>query len=107
MTVRHAERVILNMPAEIVAGSNRFAGSIENMSGTGVYVVTASAANSPDFVLENPLKLTFTFPSGEKYTLSCKVKWSYLTPPYGVTNSIGLEILDPPQSYSDTIKSMQ
>ncbi len=95
----------MNVPAEIISGERRYASSIENLSPHGAYIVTAAAKGFPDIVPDTPLELRFRLPTGEKIKLGCRVKWSYLTPPHGYTNSIGLEILDPPVSYQEIFKS--
>ncbi len=107
MHVRRSDRVILNLPAEINIQGKRFASSIENLSEDGAYIITASGENAEVFSSDNMLKLKFHFPSGEKQELHCRVKWSYLTPPHGFTNSIGVEIIDPPQSYKGLLKSLR
>ncbi len=106
MNVRRADRVILNLPAEIIIQGTRYASSIENLSEEGAYIITASAENAAAFPSDTELELKFNFPSGETQLLNCKVKWSYLTPPYGFTNSIGLEIIDPPLSYKGLLSSL-
>jgi hypothetical protein len=107
MDARLSGRVIVDLPAEIICGERRYAGSIENLSVEGAYVVTAPLKSpsgiSPDAIIEMRIHL----PSGEKLNLNCKIKWSYLTPPHGYTNSIGLEILDPPPEYKEYLKALQ
>lgn len=104
MDIRRSERVIFTIPAEIIIGDKRYACSIENLSGEGAYVVTASTKNSDIFSPATSLELKFKFPSGENHVLNCRVEWSYLTPPHGYTNSIGLNIIDPPLSYKNNLK---
>ncbi len=105
MEARRSKRVIMNWPAEIVCGSARYAGSIENLSPEGAYVVTAPTKDPRDFAADSMIELRFKFPSGEKLNLHCRVKWSYSTPPHGYTHSIGLEFIDPPLTYRDTLKT--
>ena len=104
MDARRHERIIMNLPAEIICGDRRYASSIENLAPEGAYIVTASTKGSRDFLPDVLLDLRFQLPSGEKLNLRCRVKWSYLTPPHGYTNSIGLEILEPPVTYQDIFK---
>ena len=106
MEGRLSERVILTIPAEIIISDKRYAGSIENLSGEGAYAVAASTGNPNIFSPAISLELKFKFPSGEKQVLNCRVKWSYLTPPHGFTNSIGLEIINPPLSYKNKLKDL-
>ncbi len=107
MEARRSRRVIVNLPAEIISGDKRFASSIENLSNEGAYVVTAPLKSFSDFATDTLLELRFQFPSGEKLHLHCKVKWSYKTPPHGYTNSIGLEIINPPLIYQEILKTLQ
>ena len=107
MNVRRSERVILNLPAEIIIQGVSYASSIENLSEEGAYIITASAENTSAFSSDTVLQLKFHFPSGEAQLLHCKIKWSYLTPPHGFTNSMGLEIIDPPFSYQGQLKSLK
>lgn len=107
MNARNSDRIITNLSAEIVVGSNHYAGTIENLSGEGAYILTASSRNAADFRPDTELELTFKLPDGGKHTLRCIIKWSYLTPPHGFTNSIGLEIVDPPTAYHESIGKMR
>ena len=106
MNVRRSERVILKLPAEIIIQGTHYASSIENLSEEGAYIITATVENSETFSTDTTLELKFNVPSGEAQVLSCKIKWSYLTPPHGFTSSIGLEILNPPLSYKDLLGSL-
>ena len=107
MDARRQNRIIVNFEAEIVLNDKRYSSFIENLSEDGVYVVTSQAKSSLEFIKDTLLELRFSFPSGEKIRLRCKVKWSYSTPPHGMTNSIGLEILDPPLLYKEILKSFK
>jgi hypothetical protein len=107
MNVRRSDRVILKLPAEIIIQGTHYASSIENLSEEGAYIVTTPADNTNVISIDTVLELKFNFPSGEAQMLSCRVKWSYLTPPHGFTNSMGLEIIDPPLSYKDLLRTLQ
>ena len=103
---RRHKRIIVNIRAELVCGDKLYAGSIENISPGGAYVVTAPSKSSRDFAPGSVLELKFKFPSGEKMNLHCIVKWSYSTPPHGLTNSVGLKITDPPSAYKESLKTL-
>ncbi len=105
MDARRHKRIIMHLSAEVICEDRRYAGSIENLSPEGAYIVIASSKGSQDFVPDKLLELRFHSPSGEKMNLRCRVKWSYLTPPHGYTNSIGLEILEPPVTYQEIFNS--
>ncbi len=106
MEPRQQKRIIVNIRAEIVCGDKRYASTIENLSTEGAYVVTGPVKSSRDFAPDSMFQLIFRFPSGEKLNLNCVVKWSYQTPPHGLTNSIGLEIVDPPLTFKELLKSL-
>ncbi len=103
MEARRHKRMIVSLPAEITTGDTRFAGSIENLSDEGLYLVTAPSKASLNFKSNVPVELSITFPSGEKINLTCRVKWSYQTPPHGYTNSLGLEILEKSPEYKEAL----
>lgn len=105
MEARRSKRTIISLPAEIISKDSRHAASIENLSDEGIYLVTAPANPSPDLTPATIIELRFRFHSGEKMCLHCRVKWSYPTPPHGYTNSIGLEIMDPPLTYIESLKA--
>ena len=106
MESRRFKRVVVDMPAEIIVGDSRYASSIENLSSEGIYIVTAPLKSPLDFVPDTPIELRFSLPSGERLHLSCRTKWSYQTPPHGYTNSIGLEVIDPPYTYMEFLKNL-
>lgn len=107
VTSRRDERVVVNLEAILAAGENRHACFIENLSPTGMYIVTAAASPSYDFSPASIFDLKFKFPSGPKMDLRCSVIWSYPTPPHGYTNSIGIEIIDPPPAYLEALNALK
>jgi len=106
MDARKHKRFIVSMEAELLFRANHFACSVENLSEVGVYIITSYAESITDFPPGTSIELIVKFPNGESQRLNCKVKWQYKTPPYGVTNSIGMEIMDPPPSYIESLKTL-
>jgi hypothetical protein len=106
MDARQHKRVIVTLEAELIFQDFRIASSIENLSEEGVYLITPHSKSALDFTPGTLLELRFLLPSGEKQCLNCKVKWSYKTPPHGLTNSIGMEITDPPLSFKESLKAL-
>lgn len=106
MEAKRSKRAILDIPTEIIDGDKRRAGTIENLSDNGIYVVTAPTKSEKDLFPGTELEIRFRLPSGEKMQLHCVVKWSYLTPPHGYTFSMGLNITDPPLTYQETLNSL-
>ena len=106
MEARRHKRLIVSLPAEIIAEDTHITGSIENLSDEGLYLVTAPSKTSLNIKSDVPVELSITFPSGEKINITCKVKWSYPTPPHGYTNSLGLGILEKPPEYKLALQTI-
>jgi len=106
MEARKHKRFIVSLEAELLFGADHIACSIENISEVGIYIITSHSKSDADFPPGTNLELIAKFPGGEDQRLNCKVKWQYRTPPYGVTTSIGMEIVDPPPSYIESLKTL-
>jgi hypothetical protein len=106
MDARRFKRLIVNIQAELLSADKRLAVYIENLSEEGMYV-TAPVKSSFNFITDMPIEIRFELPSGEKLNLHCKVKWVYRTPPHGLTDSVGMTIIDPPLTYVETLKALQ
>jgi hypothetical protein len=106
MDARRSERKIVKLRAELIYKGKSFASYIENLSDSGLYVVTAPSDTSTEFQPASDAELHFSFPEGRKMTLRCRIKWSFRIPPHGITNSIGMEIMDPPPFYREAIKTI-
>jgi hypothetical protein len=107
MDARRSERKIVKLRAELVYNGRSFASFIENLSDSGLYIITAPSDVSTEFHPSSEADLSFSFPGGEKMTLHCKIKWSFKTPPHGITSSVGMEIMDPPPLYQESLKTIQ
>jgi hypothetical protein len=101
MEKRRSNRIIVSLKANLISGDISYAGIIENLSEEGIYIRTFPTNISTDFRLGTPVELKFQRHTEEPLNLHlyCTVKWSYKTPPHGLTTSIGLEIIDPPLEY--------
>lgn len=106
MDARRFKRAIVNIRAELLSVDKRLVVFIENLSEDGLYV-TAPVKASFDFLVDMPIEIRFELPAGEKLNLHCLVKWAYRTPPHGLTNSVGMTIIDPPLKYVETLKALQ
>jgi hypothetical protein len=106
MDARKHKRFIVSMEAELLFKTDHIACSIENISEFGIYIITSYSKSETDFPPGTSLELKVKFPGGEDQRLNCKVKWQYKTPPYGVTTSMGMEIVDPPPSYIESLKTL-
>ncbi len=107
MDARQNKRFIVNFEAELIFRDAHIACSIENLSEFGIYIITSYSKTVSDFQPDTGIKLLFQFPNGERQCLDCKVKWHYKTPPHGVTNSVGMEVIDPPQSYLKSLNTLK
>ncbi len=106
MEKRYSKRIIVTLKAELISHGINYKGFIENVSENGLYIVTAPTETPASFIPDMPCEIKFQLPSGEALNLHCKVIWSYKTPPHGLTNSIGLEIIDPTSEYIESLKNL-
>lgn len=95
----------MRFKAELVVGGLCYDGLIESFSEDKIYLLT------PINCLDNgigdtPLDLKFHPIPGETLNVPCKIKWSYKTPPYGLTNSLVVEIVNHIPGYKDFYKTL-
>jgi hypothetical protein len=105
MERRCSKRIIVSLKAELISDGVNYAGFIENLSENGLFVTTTPTKTTIVFTPEAPCAIKFQLPSGETLNLPCKIIWAYRTPPHGITNSIGLEIIDQHQKYIEFLKT--
>ncbi len=108
MERRHFERKTVHLKAERISGNKSRAVFIENISEDGIYIITVPAEAGTDFTPGASLDLKFQLHSGETVNLQCTVIWSYQNAlPDGLTtNSVGIEIIDPPSRYKEFVKNL-
>ena len=106
MERRKSKRLTANLKAERISCIKDCAVFIENLSETGVQMITAPAKNSDLFVPGSDVELKLRTSEGKTIKLQCNVKWSYDNSDEDLTNSVGLEILDPPNDYREFIKKL-
>lgn len=108
MEKRKSERVADSLDVEVVAGGVSYSGLVLNFSGEGMYMVTATTYDVVDIPPSSNIELRCKLPTGKGIVMNCEVKWFQTKPsPYGVAFSMGMEIKDPPQEYTDYLKSLQ
>jgi len=105
MERRGADRLVVNLKAERLSCTKNCSVFIENLSDTGIYMITAPS-KSKDYEPGRKLLLKLELASGKTLNLQCNVKWSYDNSPEDLTNSVGLEILNPPEEYKNFIKTL-
>ncbi len=95
MERRRAKRVTVNLKAERISCTENCAVFIENISKTGISMLTVNRKYKPGSEIDLELELT----NGDVINLNCNVKWSYETSKKDKSNNVGLEIVDPPKDY--------
>ena len=79
---------------------------VENLSGNGLYLRAASNESTSELTPGKTLKVNFNSDSGEEISILCRILWSYKTPPHGITDSLGMEVIDPPSNYEEFFKAL-
>ncbi|MBM4145437.1 MAG: PilZ domain-containing protein [Nitrospira sp.] len=107
MEKRRSRRLQVSLKAERISGNEKNGVFIENISENGIYMLTTPSSTHKKYAPGTDVDLKFRLSSGETLNLRCKVKWSYLkVPPNGLTDCIGLEIIDPPKQYIEFVKAL-
>ncbi len=108
MEKRRSSRKVVSLDARIVSSGISHSGVTVNLSGEGIYMVTASSRDVIDFSQKTTVKLQAVLPTQEKLDLKCSIKWFQKnTSPNGTTFKMGMEIIDPPPVYRKFIKSQK
>jgi hypothetical protein len=97
---------IVNLKASLVSKSKKHSGIIENLSKDSIYLRAVTINPVSDFIPGEFFEIHFQSNSGENISLPGKVKWSYETPPHGITKSIGIEILEKNPGYEKLFKTL-
>ncbi len=93
---RTAKRVTAGFKTEILFGNNIYTGIIENLSASGVSVLTDPIESEVDFQSYEPIELKFLSPKGEDVKLDCTIMWSSAIPPHNIRYRIGMELVGRP-----------
>lgn len=97
---------VVNYKAEFAYDNMRYPGVIVNLSENSLYMI-AFPTNSPiRLVPGTTLQVKLDPPYKEPICLQCQVRWSYKTPPHGLTHSIGLEIIDSFPNYQHLLNDL-
>ncbi len=94
---------IVNYKAELIADSVNYSGIIENISNDSLYMRAVPLKPVLDFSPGSKVEIVFRPVEGKFISLFCEVKWSYRTPPHGLTNSLGIEILKRHPEYDELV----
>ncbi len=106
MERRRSRRSRVNLKAERLSCSDNCSVFIENLSESGIQMITAPAKNPDLFIPGSEVELKLVTAKGETIELQCNVKWSFDNSEEDMTNSVGLEILEPPSEYREFIKNL-
>jgi hypothetical protein len=96
MEKRDSKRITAGYKARIICGEKTCLGLIENLSESGISVMTDPGEVHVDLSPGNKFDLVFETISGEILNLHCKIKWSDTVSPHNVRSRIGAVIIDPP-----------
>jgi len=102
---RRSRRITVNLKAERLSCTRDCSVFIENLSERGIYMITAPAKKN-DYIPGTELNIRLKLSTGESINLRCNVKWSFSNSPDESTNSVGLEIIDPPERYKEFVRSL-
>jgi hypothetical protein len=108
MERRRSRRIKVKLKAERISGNEKFGVFIENISETGIHIITTPSKKHRKYSPGTDIDLKFMLKTGDTIDLRCKVIWAELkSPPNGLTDSIGLEIIDPPPQYIEFIRALK
>jgi hypothetical protein len=107
MEKRAAKRIKVNLRAERISGNAQYGVFIENISESGIQIIATTSREHKKYIPGTDLDLKFRLSSGKTLNLRCIVRWIYSRiPPDRLTDSIGLEVINPPPEYSEFVKSL-
>ena len=96
MERRESKRGPANVRTEIRYHNNVHHGVIENLSASGVRLVTDQIESEEDFRQYDPLELKFKAPSGKEFTIECTIMWADYITRENLRYMIGLELVGKP-----------
>ncbi len=107
MEKRRSRRINVNLKAERISGDEKYGVFIENISENGIHILTTASRDHVKYTAGTDLDLHFKLSDGKTLNLHCRVRWSCLKlPPNGLTDSIGLEIIEPPSQYIEFVRTL-
>lgn len=107
MGKRRVKRTTVHLNAERISGDEKYGVFIENISEKGIHMLATHATPHTHYSPGKNIDVQFYIAHGKPLVLHCRVRWSCpKVPPNGMTDSIGLEIIDPPPQYIEFIKTL-
>ncbi len=95
MERRTAERLVVNLKAERLSCTKNCSVFIENLSDTGIYMITAPS-KSKDYEPGRKLLLKLELSTGKTLSLQCNVKWCYDNSPEDLNSYNNVAAIFPP-----------
>jgi hypothetical protein len=107
MEKRRVKRTTVHLKAERISGDEKYGVFIEDISEKGIHMLATHAAVHTHYSPGTNIDVQFHIANRKPLVLHCRVRWSCpKVPPNGMTDSIGLEIIDPPPQYIKFIKTL-
>ncbi|MEW6601268.1 MAG: PilZ domain-containing protein [Nitrospirota bacterium] len=92
MERRYSERIKAGYRTEIFYRDGTYFGVVENISASGVNVLTDELAPGFAFTPDDPIELNFRSLAGSVILLKCTIMWTSKIPPQNLRHRIGMEI---------------
>lgn len=105
MERRRTKRLTVKLKAERISCTKNCSVFIEDLSERGIRMITAPPKKN-DYIPGSDIDLKLELAAGKVINLNCNVKWSYNNSEEDMTNSVGLEIIDPPSEYKEFLKTL-
>lgn len=96
MEKRRDKRVVAGYETEILYDNKSYTGIIENISASGVNVLTDPLGSEIDFIQYDSIALKIQSSKGEEVILECTIIWSSAIPPHNIRYRIGMELVGRP-----------
>ncbi len=103
MEKRRHQRTPISLGAILKVEDYSYKGFLANLSesGVGAYFETSSPEIKSCYSPGSDIIIEFQTSSGKTIELTCIVKWLHIHENHEQLNSLGIEIIDPPQSYKE------
>ena len=108
MERRHCARKVLNLKAELVAGSKRYSAFIKNLTANGAYIESVPSSLPLEVSPGARVELSLKLPTGKMLSIPGVVKWSSaeakaLT---NCVNCVGIEITQQSSGLREFLKTI-
>jgi hypothetical protein len=107
MERRRSRRIAVSLNAKRISGDEKHTIFIEDISESGIHIITAPSIAYRKYAPGTDIDVSFRISPKRKITLHCKTRWAYhKMPPEKEVDSIGLEIIHPPDEYIEFIRAL-